>query len=156
MYTLVLSTFVLSTYATVLITQRSCVFTYIYILHNIYYIYILIIYRERERSEAFTPSYSFGVGALERTPMQTCDFSIITSWLSLDLYISVGVFLRVCSVRLEHLSVGLLLGDSFCKIITCHYCFFCKYYFNVVHGFYVIKNSSNCDVFYGIKLLKSI
>ena len=80
-------------------------------------------------------------------PMQICDFSLIASWLSLDLYVGVGDFLRVCCVLLGHLSVGLLLGDCFCEIITCHYCFFCMYYFNVVHVlFYVMRNSANCDI----------
>ena len=33
--------------------------------------------------------------------MQTCDFSIIASWLLLDLHVDVGAFLRVCCVLLE-------------------------------------------------------
>ena len=37
--------------------------------------------------------------------MGTCDFSVIASWLSLDLHVGVGVSLRVCSVLLRHLSV---------------------------------------------------
>ena len=67
--------------------------------------------------------------------MQTCDFSIIASWLSLDLQVGVGVFLQLCSVLLKRLSLGLLLGDCFFKIIICHYCLFYMYYFNVVHVF---------------------
>ena len=78
--------------------------------------------------------------------MKTCDFSVIASWLSLDFHVGVGVFLRVRCVILGHLSVGLLLGDCFCEIITCHYCFFCVYYFNVVQVFYVTRNSPNCDI----------
>ena len=132
------------------------IYIYIYIYTYMLHIYINILYIERERSEGFTSKYSFGVGALGRAPMQTCNFSIITSWLSLDSCVSVGVFLRVCSVLLEHRSVGLLLGDCFCKIITCHYCFFCMYSFNVVHGFYVMKNKPSCDIFYDIKLFKAI
>ena len=33
------------------------------------------------------------------------------------------------------------LGDCFCRIISCHYCFFCMYYFNVIHVFYAMRNS---------------
>ena len=88
--------------------------------------------------------------------MGTCDYSVIASWLSLDLHVGVGVSLRVCSVLLGHLSVGLLFGDCFCDIITCHYCFFCVYYFNVVHVFSILVNSLNCDIFYFIIKLKVI
>ena len=79
--------------------------------------------------------------------MENCDFSVIASWLSRDFHVGVGVFLRVCSVLLGHLSVGLLSGDCFREIVTCHYCFFCVYYFNVVRVFYVMRNSPNCDIF---------
>ena len=81
-----------------------------------------------------------------RAPLGTCKFIVFASWLSLDLHVGVGVSLRVCSVLLQHLSVGLLLGDCFCDIITCHYCFFCVYYFNVVHVFCVMRKSPNCDI----------
>ena len=37
--------------------------------------------------------------------MGTCDFSVIASWLSLDLHVGVSASLRVCSVLLRHLSV---------------------------------------------------
>ena len=50
---------------------------------------------------------------LGRAPMQTCDFSVNASWFSLNSHVSVGVFLRVCCVLLEHVSVGLLLGDCY-------------------------------------------
>ena len=88
--------------------------------------------------------------------MKTCDFRVIASWLSLDFHVGVGVFLRVRCVRLGHVFVGLLSGDCFCEIITCHYCFFCVYYFNVFHMFYVTRNSPNCDIFYCIIMLKAI
>ena len=91
------------------------------------------------------------------TPMWICDFSLIASWLSLGLHVGVDDFLRVCCVLLGHLSVGLLLGDCFCEIITCHYCFFCMDYFNVVHVlFYVTRNSPDCDIFYWIIILRAI
>ena len=85
--------------------------------------------------------------------MGTCDFSVIVSWLLLDLHVSVGVSLRVFSVLLEYLSVGLLLNDFFCDIVTCHYCFFCVYYFKVAHVFSVMVNSPNCDIFYCLIVL---
>ena len=88
--------------------------------------------------------------------MGTCDFSVIVSWLLLDLHVSVGVSLRVFSVLLEYLSVGLLLNDFFCDIVTCHYCFFCVYYFKVVHMFSIMVNSPNCDIFYCIIVLSYI
>ena len=50
---------------------------------------------------------------MRKDAIQTCDFSIIASRLSLDLHADVGVFLRACCVLLEHLLVGLLLGDCF-------------------------------------------
>ena len=112
------------------------------------------------RSEAFTPTCSYGECSkdiqwiLGRAPMQTCDFSIIASRLLLDLQVGVGPFLRVCCVLLEHLSVWMLLGDCLCKITIC-LCFFCMYYFNVVHVFYVM-NSPSCDTFYCIIILKAI
>ena len=54
-------------------------------------------------------------------------------------------------------SFGLLyLGDCFCAIITCHYCFFCVYFFNVVHVFCVMKNSSNGVIFYCVTILTAI
>ena len=68
----------------------------------------------------------------------------------------IGVFLQLRCILLEQLSIGLLLGDCFCKIITCHYCFFCMQYFNVVHVFYVMRNSSSCDIFHCIIILKAI
>ena len=37
--------------------------------------------------------------------MGTCDFSVIATWLSLNLQNDVVVSLRVCSVLLGHLSV---------------------------------------------------
>ena len=37
--------------------------------------------------------------------MGTFNFSVIASWLSLDLPVGVGVSLRVCSVHMRHLSV---------------------------------------------------
>ena len=37
-----------------------------------------------------------------------------------------------------------------------HYCFFCMYYFNVVHVFYIMRNSPSCDIFYCIIILKAI
>ena len=37
--------------------------------------------------------------------MGTLDFSVIASWLSLDLHVGVGVSPRVCSVHMSHLSV---------------------------------------------------
>ena len=77
--------------------------------------------------------------------METCDFSVIASWLSCDFHVDMGVFLQVCSIILEHLSVGLLLGGCFHEIITSH-CFFCVYYFNVVHVFCVMRKSPNCDI----------
>ena len=88
--------------------------------------------------------------------MQTCDFSIIASWLLLDLHVGEGTLLRLCCVLLEHLSIWMLLGDCFCKIIICLYCFFCMYYFNVVHVFYIMRNSPSCDIFYCIIILKAI
>ena len=88
--------------------------------------------------------------------MQTCHFYIIVSWLWLYSHVSVGVFLRACSVLLQHLFFGLLSGDYLCKIIICHYCFFCMYYFNVVHVFYVMRDSPTCDIFYCIIILKAI
>ena len=91
-----------------------------------------------------------------RVPMGTCDFSVIVSWLLLDLHVSVGVSLRVFSVLLEYLSVGLLLNDFFCDNVTCHYCFFCVYYFKVVHMFSIMVNSPNCDIFYFIIVLSYI
>ena len=87
--------------------------------------------------------------------METSDFSVIVSWLSLDFHVGVGVFLRVCCILLRYLSIGLRLGDCFCEIITCHYCFFCVYYFNVVHVFYVMRNSPNGDIFYCVIILKA-
>ena len=116
-----------------------------------------------ETSDAFTPRCSYagcfkGVPqAMGVAPMQICDFSVIASWLSLDLRVGVGDLLRVCRVPLGHLFVGLLLGDCFCKIISCHYCSFYMYYFSVVLAlFYVMRNSPNCDVFfYCIIILKA-
>ena len=40
--------------------------------------------------------------------------------------------------------------------LLCLYCFFCMYYFNVVHVFYVMKNSPSCEIFYCIIILKPI
>ena len=37
--------------------------------------------------------------------MGTCDFSVIASWLSLDLHVGVGISLRMCSVLFRHLSI---------------------------------------------------
>ena len=37
----------------------------------------------------------------------------------------------------------------------CH-CLFCKYYFNVVHVCYVMKNTPSYDIFYCIIILKAI
>ena len=37
--------------------------------------------------------------------MGTCDFSVIASWLLLDLHDGVGVSLRICSVLFRHLFV---------------------------------------------------
>ena len=88
--------------------------------------------------------------------MGTSGFSVIASWLSLDLHVGLGVYLRVCSVPWGHLSVGLPLGDCSCDIITCHYCFLCVHYFNVVHLFCVTRNSPNCNIFYCIIILKTI
>ena len=87
--------------------------------------------------------------------VETSDFSVIASWLSLNFHVDVGVFLRVCCTLLGHLSIGLRLGDCFCEIITCHYSFFCVYYFNVVHVFYVMRNSPNGDIFYCIVIWKA-
>ena len=87
--------------------------------------------------------------------METSDFSVIASWLSLDFQVGVGVFLQVCCIFLGHFSIGLRLGDCFCEIIICHCCFFCVYYFNVVHVFYVMRNSPNGDIFYYIIMLKA-
>ena len=52
-----------------------------------------------------------------RALMETCDFSVITSWRSLDLHVSVGVFLRVYCVLFGHLSVGLLLVTTFVELL---------------------------------------
>ena len=60
--------------------------------------------------------------------MGTCDFGVIASWLSLDLHVSVGVSL----------------------------CFFCVYFFNVVHVFCVMWNSPNGDTFYCVIILTEI
>ena len=87
--------------------------------------------------------------------MRSCNFTFIASWLSLDLHVGMGVSLQVCSVLLGNLFVGLLLGDWFCDIITCHYCFFGVYYFNDLQVFCVIRNSRNCDIFYSIMILKT-
>ena len=126
-----------------------------------------------QRSEAFTLTYSYGGGwwrvlggvcagcyksmqwILGRASMQTCDFSIIASWLLLDLHVSAGVFLQVCCVLLGYLSVS-MLRYCFCKIIIYHYCLFCMYYFNVVQVFHVMRNSPSCDIFYCIMILKAI
>ena len=51
---------------------------------------------------------------LGEAPMQTYDFRVVASRFWLNSNVSVGVFLRVCCVPLEHLSVGLRLGDCFC------------------------------------------
>ena len=88
--------------------------------------------------------------------MLTCDFSIIASWLLLDLHVGVRAFVRVGCVLLQHLSVWVFSGDCFCKIIMCHYFLFCMYYFNVVHMFHVMRNSTSCDIFYCIIILKAI
>ena len=40
--------------------------------------------------------------------------------------------------------------------LLCLYFFFCMYYFNVVHVFYVTRKSPSCDVFYCIIVLKAI
>ena len=45
----------------------------------------------------------------ERGPMGTCDFSVISYWLLLDLCVSVGVSLWVCFVLLVHLWSFVLL-----------------------------------------------
>ena len=61
----------------------------------------------------------------------------------------------VYCVLFEHLSVGLLLGDSLCEIIICHYDkYFRMYHFNVVHALYVMSDSISCNILYLI--LKSI
>ena len=112
-----------------------------------------------QRSQTFTPTYSYGGRSkgmqwiLGRAPIQTCDFSIIASWLFLDLHVGAGVFLRVCCVLLKHLPFWMLSGDCFCKIIICYYCFFWMYYFCVVYVFYVMRNSPSCDIFYCIIIL---
>ena len=93
---------------------------------------------------------------VQRYAVEACDFSVIASWLLLDLLVVAGVFLRVWCVLLGHLSIGLFLVDCFCDIITCHYCFFCLYYFNVLHVFCAMRNSPNCDIFYCIIILKAI
>ena len=120
-----------------------------------------------QRSEVFTQSYlpraiflwgmllKCAVGSAENTN-GTCNFSAIASWLSLDLHVSVGVSLRMCSVLFRHLSIDCFLGDCFCDIITCHYCFFFVYFFNVVHVFCVMRNSSNGDIFYCVIILTAI
>ena len=82
--------------------------------------------------------------------MGTCGFIVVVIFT-----VGVDVSLRVCSVLLGIFFVGMLLGDCFRDIITCH-CFFCVYYFNVVHVFSVIRNSPNCDIFHCIIILKTI
>ena len=81
--------------------------------------------------------------------MKLCELSIIASWICLNSQVRV-----VHCVVFEYLSVRLVLGDSLCEIIICHYCFLRIYYFNVVHVFYVMSDSLTCNIFYLI--LKSI
>ena len=83
---------------------------------------------------------------LYRTPIKMCDVSIIASRFCLNWQVNM-----VYCVLFKHLCIGLLLGDSLCEIIIC---FFRMYSFNVVHVFYVMSNSPNCNIFYLI--LKSI
>ena len=74
------------------------------------------------RSEIFTPRFYYGMWGVrcevflrdvrwipERGPVGTCDFIVISSWLLLDLCVSVGVSLRVCFVLLVHLWSFVLL-----------------------------------------------
>ena len=85
--------------------------------------------------------------------MGTCDFNVVAYWLSQDLQVDVGVDV----LRTFQASFRLLyLGDCFFDIITCHYCFFCAYFFNAVHVFCVIRNSSNGDIFYCVIILTAI
>ena len=119
----------------------------------------LVYYRDQRHLPRGVP-----MGVEEGGALKVCgglrggssDSSVIASWLSLDLHVGVAVFLWVCFVLLGHLSVGLLSGDCFCEIITCRYCFFCMYYFNFLHVFYVMRNSPNCDIFYCIIISKVI
>ena len=71
-----------------------------------------------------------------RASMEACDFSVIASWLSLDLLVGVSIF---CSCAPYFWCMFPL--DCFWVTASCHYCFFCVYHFNVVHVFRVMRNS---------------
>ena len=51
---------------------------------------------------------------------------------------------------------SLFLCDCFCDIITCRYCFFYVYFFNVVHVFCVTRNNPNGNIFYFVIILTAI
>ena len=87
--------------------------------------------------------------------MGTSNFSVIASWLSLDLHVGVGVSLRVCSVLLRHLSVDYFWVTA-SVILLLVIIFFCVYYFNAAHVFCIMWNSPNCDIFYCVIILTTI
>ena len=107
-----------------------------------------------QRSEVFTPKFSYGGWSRDMRwrPVILVLLPPGFCWICL----SSCFFLQVWCVLLGHLSIGLFLVDCFCDIITCHYCFFCLYYFNVLHVFCAMRNSPNCDIFYRIIILKAI
>ena len=86
--------------------------------------------------------------------MGTYDFSVIASWLSLDLHVGVGVSLLMCSVLFRHLSVDCLwVTASVIFSLVSIVSFVCT---SFVHVFCVMRNSPNCDVFYCVIIMTAI
>ena len=87
--------------------------------------------------------------------MGTCDFSVIASWLSLDLHIGMGVSLPVCSLLLRHLSIDCFwLTASVILLLVIIVSFACTTL--LLFMFCVMRNSPNCDIFYGVIILTTV
>ena len=56
---------------------------------------------------------------------QKFDFHKVEFWPWLNPHFHVGIILWVCCTRLEHLFIGLLLGECFCEKLITYVSFIC-------------------------------